>query len=147
MSIQLLQIAIKSTGLVVILLNVILFALHLPLAPFSTPGTRANEAVIVHLAFMVLRWGATALLIGLLGVLAIFTQAPKKTTFACILVAWGIHAALGRMNLIIWNKWISSTSASYATLHLWLLAGAYLVTPLVTLLACYKTWSVISAKT
>jgi hypothetical protein len=106
-------------------ITILLVFWSLPLSPFTHPGTTANEAAIVFLIVMVMRWGALAI------------------ALALVIIAWGrrlnlaihwiiglsivvlvLHFILGIINLGVMNAWLSvdetktrATNTIYAAIY------------------------------
>ncbi len=80
----------------------------LPLAPFTTPGMPANEAVIVFFPVMFLRWLTLAVLLYYSTLqwctrLSLSTQWSVVSVVAVLL----LYGVLGVINLGILNLWLS----------------------------------------
>ncbi len=106
----------------------------LPLSPFTHPGITANEAVIIFLPIMVIRW--LALAAALILVVIFWGQRLNLATrwiVGLVIVVLALHFVLGLINLGVMNVWLSiddtktrATNAIYA--------GIYFVMPTLLLL-------------
>lgn len=93
-------VTLATTGLLLLWL--------LPLAPFTTPGMPANEAVIVFFPVMFLRWLILAILLYYSTLqwctrLSLTTQWSVVSVVAVLL----LHGVLGVINLGILKLWLS----------------------------------------
>ena len=88
----------------------------LPLAPFTTPGMRANEAVVVFFPVMLVRWFALATLLYWSTLqwctrLALTTRWSVVSIIAVLL----LHVVLGAINLGVLNLWLSASESKTRT--------------------------------
>jgi hypothetical protein len=128
-----------------LLLTVLLQVWHLPFSPFSSPGARANEAAVIFLMVMAVRWVLLAALI--VAIARSWSRRLRLTGWASaglLLGLFALHLLLGLLNAGLWNAWISA-GGMHALAGDWLLAGAYFLIPTLMLLALgVVTWSVPS---
>lgn len=84
----------------------------LPLSPFTHPGTTANEAAIIFLIVMVMRWLAlaTALVVVTIAWGRHLNLTPQWM-IALIIVVLALHLVLGIVNLGVMNAWLSIDSS------------------------------------
>jgi hypothetical protein len=128
--------------LVALLLTALLLIWHLPSSPFSSPGARANEAAVVFLMAMSVRW---LLLAGLIIVIA-WTwshrlRLPGWTSAGLLLGLCALHLLLGLLNAVLWNAWLGAGGTHTPTGD-GLLAGVYFLNPTLVLLALgASAWS------
>ncbi|MEI2582692.1 hypothetical protein [Scytonema sp. PRP1] len=97
----------------------------LPLSPFTHPGITANEAVIIFLAVMVIRW--LALAAALILVVIVWGQRLNLATrwiVGLAIAVLALHFVLGIINLGVMNVWLSidhtktrATNAIYAGIY------------------------------
>ncbi|MBO3460679.1 hypothetical protein G7B40_025750 [Aetokthonos hydrillicola Thurmond2011] len=80
----------------------------LPLSPFTHPGTTANEAAIIFLLVMVIRWGALATALAL-AIIAWWRRLDLVIHWIIGLSigALVLHFLLGIINLGVMNAWLS----------------------------------------
>ncbi len=114
----------------------LLFVWSLPLSPFSTPGMRANEAVIIFLPLMLLRWLALAILLWQ----SALQWAPRLRLSS----HWGIgmailvlvlHLVLGSVNLGVMNLWLSVAETKTRAVEI-MCVVVYFGLPLLALALC-----------
>jgi hypothetical protein len=89
-------------------LTAILLLWHLPFAPFSTPGAKANEAVFVFLIAMALRWVILAgLVVSVARGWASRLSLRGLPRAGLVIGTLTLHLLLGLLNLGVWNAWLS----------------------------------------
>jgi hypothetical protein len=118
----LLALSIGMTGL--------LFLGHRPLAPLSNPGVNANEAAVILLMGMAVRWIMLAVAVVLAAWLTVLRRnwgiGPGIGLAAGALVA---HLALGLANLWVWNLWVS-VIYDKTPAQLWMCVAAFFGIPI-----------------
>src|SRR3954465_4274468 len=90
-----------------LLLTALLLVWHLPFSPFSSPGARANEAAVIFLMAMAVRW---VLLAGLIVAVAWSwtrrLRLPGWTLAGPLLVLCVLYLLLGLLYAVLWNAWL-----------------------------------------
>ncbi len=105
--------------LVTLAATVLLLLWSLPFAPFTTPGMRANEAVIVFFPVMLVRWLALATLLyqSTLQWLVRFQISTRWSVVSAIAVLL-LHGVLGVVNLGVLNLWLSVSESKTRAVEL-----------------------------
>ena len=99
-----------ASWLVTLAATALLLVWSWPLSPFTTPGIRANEAVIIFLPVMLIRWlTLAALLWQTTFQWANRAQLSPQWSLGASLVILLLHVILGIINLGIMNFWLSVT--------------------------------------
>src|SRR4051812_3576996 len=89
-------------------LTALLLVWHLPFAPFRTPGARANEAAVIFLLAMAVRWSVVAGLVVAVARLQAAGWGLRGWAAAGLLLGLlALHLLLGVVNLGVWNAWLS----------------------------------------
>ena len=118
-----------------LLLTALLLVWHWPLYPFSDPGIRLNEAAILFLLVMAVRWVVIAGLFVAAGVLVAARLRAATWAWAALPVALVLaHGVIGLVNLGVWNTWVSA-GADHSPGRDKFLAAAYFAIPAAVLLA------------
>ena len=106
----------------------------LPLSPFTHPGITANEAVIIFLPIMVIRW--LALAAALMLVVILWGQRLNLATrwiVGLAIAVLALHFVLGIINLGVMNVWMSIDDTKTRTTNA-IYAGVYFGLPTLLLL-------------
>lgn len=122
--------------LVTLTTTCLLLLWSLPFAPFTAPGMRANEAVIVFFPVMLLRWVALATLL--------YQNTVQWCTRLSLSMQWSVvfvvavlflHVVLGCFNLGILNLWLSESESKTRTTEI-ICVLFYFGLPLLVLVFC-----------
>jgi hypothetical protein len=124
-------------------ITALLLAGHWSLAPFTNPGARANEASIIFLMLMMLRWVIVLIAIILLAVLLnLRGKLSGGGATGAGIAAGALHLGAGLATMWIWNYWVS-VMYDKSPAQLWMCVAGYFGIPIIALatIAAVTLWS------